>query len=152
MHDAAMTKIEEITISDWKEMLSLATRWPTDIYRGQSNAEWELSSSLQRCLKGTDYEKNPTKMEFWFLREFRKRARLYLKQVPEASDIVGWLSLMQHYGTPTRLIDFTHSFYVACYFALIDAKSDAAVWSINHEWLLSTGHDERHCLLPTGDN
>ena len=79
--------------------------------------------------------------EFWILREFKKRARNYLNNLPDDGDTIGWLSLMQHYGTPTRLIDFSHSFYVAMYFALIDAKSDAAIWAIDHNWLLDIGHN-----------
>ena len=33
-----------------------------------------------------------------------------------------WLALMQHYGAPTRLLDFTRSPYVACFFALEELK------------------------------
>src|SRR5580704_15740200 len=49
---------------------------------------------------------------------------------------LSWLAAMQHYGAPTRLLDFTYSPYVALYFALRnrndnEAESDAEVWAIN---------------------
>jgi hypothetical protein len=42
---------------------------------------------------------------------------------------------MQHYGSPTRLLDFSHSFYVAAFFAMETAIDDAAVWAINYDLL-----------------
>ena len=46
---------------------------------------------------------------------------------------------MQHYGAPTRLLDFTYSVYVAAYFALERATSESGptgceVWAINTLW------------------
>lgn len=38
---------------------------------------------------------------------------------------------MQHHGAPTRLLDFTWSFYVAAFFALEGATGDAAIWAVN---------------------
>ena len=44
-----------------------------------------------------------------------------------------WLSLMRHYGIPTRLLDWTHSFLVAAYFAVDDADKarDCAIWALD---------------------
>ena len=44
--------------------------------------------------------------------------------------------MMQHHGAPTRLIDFTKSPYVAAFFALENARDDAAVFALNtpHLW------------------
>lgn len=49
---------------------------------------------------------------------------------------LSWLSVMQHYGVPTRLIDFTTSPYIALYFALETynplSQHDFAVYAIDY--------------------
>jgi hypothetical protein len=63
-------------------------------------------------------------------RIFRRKAHLFLEHVPAEEDAFQWLALMQHHGAPTRLLDFTWSPYVAAFFALERATSDAAVWAV----------------------
>jgi hypothetical protein len=125
--------MKEIVIDQWSDISEIAMEYAYDYFRGQSSSEWPISSSLQRALKGTGFMEDPTNREFWMLREFKRGAGRYLQSTPNSDDLVAWLSLMQHHGAPTRLIDFTYSFYVACYFALTGAKSDAAVWSISSD-------------------
>ena len=54
---------------------------------------------------------------------------------------LSWLAVMQHYGVPTRLLDFTYSPYVSLYFALRSQPEHyktvpAAVWAIDAQALL----------------
>jgi hypothetical protein len=69
-------------------------------------------------------------------REFERRAHFYLSPQHVPTDKVEWLALMQHFGAPTRLLDFTRSPYVASYFALEDQGDEpsCAVWSVNKDW------------------
>jgi hypothetical protein len=64
------------------------------------------------------------------VRIFKRKAHLFLEHIPLDENDFEWLALMQHYSTPTRLIDFTWSPYVAAYFALKDAVKTSSVWAV----------------------
>jgi hypothetical protein len=44
-----------------------------------------------------------------------------------------WLAVMRHYGGPTRLLDWTYSFWIALYFALekADHNNTCALWALD---------------------
>jgi hypothetical protein len=43
---------------------------------------------------------------------------------------------MQHWGAPTRLVDWSYSFYVAAFFALADVKPGqrCTIWALDYHW------------------
>jgi len=99
------------------------------VFRGQSNAGWDLRTSFERChFFGKNY-----RVEKDFLKDFQRGAHTYFEtqSLPETGDILSWLALMQHHGAPTRLLDFTFSPFIAAYFAFENADQDAAVWAIH---------------------
>lgn len=100
-------------------------------FRGQADAVWQLHSSLTRKLLDAGVHSAVWKQqEERILRIFKRKAHLFIEHVPDVSDAFQWLALMQHHGAPTRLLDFTWSPYVAAFFAIESATSDAAVWAI----------------------
>jgi hypothetical protein len=80
-------------------------------------------------------------VEAGLLRKFQRHGHLYEGRmaVPDHDNVLEWLALMQHYGAPTRLLDWSYSFWVALFFACENAHPDAsswpAVWALNSAWL-----------------
>jgi hypothetical protein len=92
-------------------------------YRGQSNKEWTLAPGL---LRYTD-----TPSENSFLTRFKQSAAMLIERQPKSD--FDWMFLMQHYGVPTRLLDWSESPLTALYFAVSEIKTedtDAALWSL----------------------
>ncbi len=122
-------------LKSWEQIFQLDKFFLSPfIFRGQSNSEWGLNTSLERTIskfKLHTYNKDYTTDERWMLHEFKRKSHLYLNHNLGINDHFEWLAIMQHHGAPTRLLDFTYSIFVASYFAVIDSNTDAAIWAIN---------------------
>ncbi len=107
------------------------------VFRGQPIYEQEkLMTSLDRA--AAFLGEDALAIELRTLKEFKRRAALSgAENLPNDSDTVEWLALLQHYGAPTRLLDFTHSVYVALFFAVEKAKNDSEIWCIRRAALAS---------------
>ena len=91
-------------------------------FRGQSCASWGLIPSVHRAYDQVG--------EHNLSAHFRLSAQTRHVRTPDWSDLAGWISLMQHFGLPTRLLDWTSSPLTALFFALEAGTDDAAVWGL----------------------
>ena len=126
-------KYETINLDSWDSLrdMLVSKQFRGWAFRGQADASWKLFSSLSRyLLQNRVNPKAWEQQESRILRIFRRKAHLFLAQPPSESDSFEWLSIMQHHGAPTRLLDFTWSPYVAAFFALQHATKAAAIWAI----------------------
>lgn len=97
-------------------------------FRGDRLNEHGLKTSLERAAIdrwGCEWSEMAA-IEAGLLRRFKREAHLYLAHEPDEGDKIGWFSLMRHHGAPTRLLDWTYSFFVALYFAIARTEPNEA--------------------------
>ncbi|WP_295718024.1 FRG domain-containing protein [uncultured Halovibrio sp.] len=107
--------------------------------RGVSNSSHTQVPSLLR--KEVQGRTELGELEKQMITRFKDRSLPYIGTRP--FDDWGWLFLMQHYGVPTRLLDWSENPFVALFFAVKYAekyqngnyKKDAVVWMVDpDEW------------------
>lgn len=93
-------------------------------FRGHSDKDWHLIPSVQR--------ENYQKSEQSLMNDFYMRATVSLKEKPSYDNYSGWISIMQHFGLPTRLLDWSQSPLIAAFFATNEylkyPQKDACIW------------------------
>jgi hypothetical protein len=102
-------------------------------FRGQQRAYWTLTPKLYRDISNPSRETDDDTRE-----QFVIRAPSLTDEKPKNS--WEWYFLMQHFGAPTRLLDWTESALIGLYFAVKDNLGyfDAAVWILDPWWLNKT--------------
>jgi len=100
------------------------------LYRGMPDAKFNLSTSLERNCKDLAFS-----LEAPMMRYFCKYAA---KEEPSIIDNPWYLLIVgQHYGLPTRLLDWSHSPLIAMHFASAEEdisltdKRDGVIWKID---------------------
>lgn len=86
------------------------------LFRGLGDQEYKLETTFDRVFRETP-EESREQIRATLLKYFCKECEHY----PHYKDLIEnefqCLALAQHYGLPTRLLDWTESPYVAAYFA-----------------------------------
>lgn len=117
------TYINEVksVLSEWKFEKSTYLPW----FRGEEDINWNLRPSIYRNHNLNYYERE-------LIRDFKNQASSLIKDNYPKNEF-DWLFLMQHYGLPTRLLDFTESSLVALFFAVMNYKNTATgrVWIVD---------------------
>ena len=128
--------MKTIRVKSWSELQDqlFEESWNPDLgrfrsryaFRGLSDAQYRLETTLMR-LRGVFAD-----LERHLLRNFSKYA---LRNVVERDSVWHWLSVAQHYGLPTRLLDWTYSPFVAMHFSTANIEKfnmDGVIWAVNY--------------------
>lgn len=128
-----MSAIPGLPLATWMSFSTIAEKLHVGdpvvgsayVFRGHSDVSWTLDSSLHRAATNDRRSALPDaaemlRMEGYLLDQFRAAAPNYLPGATFAATRANldWWLLMRHYGVPTRILDWTASFYVAAYFAV----------------------------------
>lgn len=129
--------VAEVEIESLTNLMSSVEAWLAHSpgprwFRGSGNhPAYELVPSLMRHAEVVADPSNALTYEMRLKARFLQTSAPFLKSTPPTD--FDWLFLQQHYGVPTRLLDWTENPYIALYFALSSSRPDmdACVWMLD---------------------
>lgn len=174
-----MATLNEESISNYKEFVAfiedLRARLGRPLwFRGCGKKTYQLCPTLYRHRYTRNVEEY-MKIEEALMHRFQQRSIPFTLR--ELKDSWEWLFFMQHYGIPTRLLDWSESPLTALFFAVTSSphslnahqtynfSTDAAVWILSpDDWnrkavdlasfpgrVLSTNDSNLNAYMPIGD-
>jgi len=114
------------------------------IYRGMNNCKYPLLPTMLRTDTYSNKDDNLTPItierylngnnEIDILKDFIKEASCYIQGI-QKNDYLSWSEYAQHFGAPTRLLDWTTNPLVALFFACLNngitENADASLWVLH---------------------
>lgn len=141
---------DRVVADSWNELLLHVKGFRAELgnpsqlwFRGQGNADFELLPSLLRFANGLDRERAL----------FERFRQLSQRVLPRRTD-EDWETLfdMQHYGIPTRLLDWTETLGIAVFFAATYNRfypgKDAAIFILDPMKLNTYSRIDRVPFIP----
>ena len=107
-----------IEINNWSHLVSLYSQMdygrPSEtpyLFRGQSDEGWHLEDTLSRILTPSADSEKAQRIERAAFDKFFTQAHFFLapSNLAKRGSLLSWWAVMQHYGCPTRLLDWTSS-------------------------------------------
>jgi hypothetical protein len=126
-------KIQEIKIKSLSDYVQNIVKNKNDdlflhLYRGQKDDKRLLPKILRY-----DYIENEDlkSIEIYMLNEFKRKAISFLENIPDND--LEWLTIAQHFGLETRLLDWSENALTALWFCVEKVKKEeyGVVWEIN---------------------
>lgn len=125
--------MEEIYIEKLSEFMDYVEKLPKEftLSRGQANIQYKLLPGALRTENGNKIYTRQTVAHF--LNEFKVNSHNYMDNPWDINNDYEWMIYAQHYGIPTRLLDFTKSHIISLMFSVENAFNeenciDGVVW------------------------
>ena len=131
--------IQSVNIREWRYFPAYVDEelldYPSFIYRGHAAAHWVLEPTLDRILRTRgQLVRRTVRAKHLEAFQFAVRGRRG-SNPPHVSTENDWWALGQHQGLATPLLDWTHSPYVAAYFAYEEPRQaehgDCGIYAID---------------------
>lgn len=121
-------------IKSFENLVTIGATLGKNWYRGHAKIYEDLTPGIFREKYNSPlHEMFKPQQELEVMINFKRYAPTIIEKnkLPDEFDFLTWLYWIQHFGIPTRLLDWTENIFVATFFCVIhNQKEDGEIWTM----------------------